>query len=98
MPSGTPSASEMVTDTRPARIDARAPQMTRERTSRPSSSAPKRCAALGPSRTALQLVSSGSCGATHGAASATRMKNATTPRPATAPFRLSSFFMRAGEG
>ena len=60
MPIGTPSASEMETDTTPARSDARVPQMTRESTSRPSSSAPKRYALPGAWRTALQLVATGS--------------------------------------
>jgi hypothetical protein len=60
MPIGTPSASEIDTDTTPARIEARVPQTMRERTSRPSSSAPNQCAALGPARTAVQLVASGS--------------------------------------
>src|ERR1051325_8761789 len=46
MPIGTPRPSEIETDTTPARIEARAPQMTRESTSRPSSSEPKRCARL----------------------------------------------------
>ena len=67
MPIGTPSASEIDTDTTPARIEARAPQMMRDSTSRPSSSAPNQCAALGAARTALQLVASGSYGAIHGA-------------------------------
>ncbi len=60
MPTGTPSESEMHTDTRPASNDARAPQTTRERTSRPISSVPKRKAALGALRIAPQLVASGS--------------------------------------
>src|SRR5258706_5546265 len=67
MPIGTPSAIEIDTDTSPARIEARAPQMMRDSTSRPSSSPPNRYAAFGARRTASQLVASGSCGASHGA-------------------------------
>ena len=85
MPIGTPSAMEIDTETRPARSEARVPQMTRESTSRPSSSPPKRYAALGARRTASQLVASGSCGAIQGANIAMTMKNATTPSPNIAP-------------
>jgi hypothetical protein len=87
MPIGTPRPSEIETDTTPARIEARAPQMTRESTSRPSSSEPKRCARLGAPRTSLQLVARGSCGAIHGAANAIRTKNATIASPKSAPTR-----------
>ena len=86
-PIGTPNDSEMHTDTSPASSDARAPQMTRASTSRPISSVPKRCAALGALRIALQLVCSGSYGATNGANSASRMKNTTTASPTIAPRR-----------
>src|SRR5689334_366010 len=84
---GTPIASEIATEMRPARSEARAPQMTRARTSRPISSVPNQCAAEGALRTALQLVASGSCGETHGAKSASATKNATTARPTIAPRR-----------
>jgi hypothetical protein len=77
----------MLTDTSPASSDARAPQMTRDATSRPISSVPKMYIALGALRTALQLACSGSCGAIHGANSASRMKNTTTANPTSAPRR-----------
>src|SRR6185295_9125373 len=93
MPIGTPSASEIVTDTTPASSDARVPQTTLERTSRPSSSAPNQLPALGAARTALQLVASGSYGASHGATSASRTKNATTARPKIALFLLNNFLI-----
>src|SRR5688572_27117020 len=67
MPIGTPSASEIDTDTTPARSEARAPQMMRDSTSRPSSSAPNQFAALGPARTALRLVAIGAEWAYQGA-------------------------------
>ena len=57
---GTPTESEMATETTPAISEARAPQMTRERTSRPISSVPNQCCAEGALRIALQLVASGS--------------------------------------
>ena len=59
-PIGTPTESEIDTDTTPARSDARAPQITRESTSRPISSVPNQCSADGALRIALQLVASGS--------------------------------------
>ncbi len=59
-PRGTPKASAMPTDTRPALSEARAPQMMRERTSRPTSSVPSQWAHDGALRTALQLVAIGS--------------------------------------
>ena len=61
----------MSTETTPASSDARAPQMTRDSTSRPISSVPNQCAADGALRIALQLVASGSYGATTGASNAT---------------------------
>ena len=46
-PIGTPSSSEIETETTPASSDARVPQTTRERTSRPMSSVPNQCVADG---------------------------------------------------
>ena len=51
-PSGTLSASAMVTGMTPASSDARAPQIRRDSTSRPTSSVPSRCAADGGFRIA----------------------------------------------
>ena len=71
-------------DTTPACIEMRAPQMTRDRLSRPRSSVPKGCAQLGGFRIVLQLVAFGSAGASHGAASATTTNASTTTVPTTA--------------
>ena len=43
-PIGTPSSSEIDTDTTPASSEARVPQITRDNTSRPISSVPNQCA------------------------------------------------------
>ena len=59
-PMGTPSAIEMHTETKPASSDARVPQITRARTSRPISSVPNQWTADGALRTALHDVCSGS--------------------------------------
>src|SRR3954454_3302444 len=82
--------SEISTDTTPATSDARAPQMTRDRTSRPISSVPNQCAALGALRMAVQLVATGSYGETTGASSARATKNTTTTNPIAAPRRRTS--------
>src|SRR5579862_1016616 len=90
MPTGTPSDTEMHTETRPASSEARAPQMTRDSTSRPISSVPNRWAAVGALRMAPQLVASGSCGAIQGAKHATRMNSAMNASPTMAPLRRRS--------
>ncbi len=56
---GTPSESEISTETTPALSEARAPKITRESTSRPISSVPSQCAQLGALRTAAQSVAIG---------------------------------------
>src|SRR5450755_26279 len=86
-PIGTPSDSEMHTETSPARSDARAPQMTRDATSRPISSVPNKWVAVGGLRTSLHDVWRGSCGAIVGASTAITTKNTTTPSPSMAPRR-----------
>src|SRR6478752_9240929 len=80
----------MATETTPASSEARAPQTTRDSTSRPISSVPNRCSALGALRMSLQLVCTGSKGAISGAASAMVTKTTTTASPKTAARRLSS--------
>src|SRR5438874_10834159 len=87
---GTPNASEIETDTTPARSDARVPKITRASTSRPISSVPNQCAADGALRTALQLVAIGSYGDRIPASTATAMKNTTTPSATMAPRRRAS--------
>src|SRR5271154_7318816 len=86
-PIGMPHASEIDTDTIPARSDALVPHTTRESTSRPISSVPNQCAALGALRIALQLVVNGSYGATSGASNASSTKKTTTPSATIAPCR-----------
>src|SRR4029450_4553981 len=68
----------------PACIEARAPQTTRERTSRPRSSVPNGCAHVGPLRIWAQLVWSGSLGAIPGAPKARIAKSSPTAAPARA--------------
>ena len=55
-------------------IETRVPKMMRDRMSRPSSSVPIQCAALGATRRAGKFCAIGSYGASHGAASATISK------------------------
>ena len=89
-PIGTPSSSEIETETTPASIEACVPQTTRENTSRPISSVPNQCSALGGLRIAPQLVAIGSCGASQPANSASTMKPMTTARPNIAARRRRS--------
>ena len=74
----------------PATSEARLPQITRESTSRPISSVPNQCVGVGAWRIALQLVAIGSCGAIHGAKTASTMNITTTAKPSTAPRRRSN--------
>ena len=59
-PTGTPTPAAISTDTTPASNDARAPNTTRDSTSRPFSSVPMRCCQDGALRMAPQLVAIGS--------------------------------------
>jgi hypothetical protein len=78
---GTPISKEMLTEMTPAIKEACVPQITRDKTSRPISSVPNQCAALGALRMALQLVAIGSCGEMKGANRANKMKPTTTAKP-----------------
>src|SRR6478672_7300639 len=71
----------MTTDTTPASSDARAPKITRDSTSRPISSVPNQCAALGALRIVAKLAATGSYGARTGAPSAITTNATTTTRP-----------------
>ena len=71
-PAGTPMPAAISTDTTPASRLARAPNTTRDSTSRPFSSVPIQCASDGALRIAVQLVAIGSYGAISGAKIATR--------------------------
>ena len=59
-PAGTPMPAAISTETTPASRLARAPKITRAATSRPFSSVPIQCSALGALRIAVQLVAIGS--------------------------------------
>ena len=83
-PSGTPRATAIRTDTTPARSDACAPQIMRERTSRPISSVPNGMRRGGGLRTADQSVSAGPGIGRSGARRATATKKTTMPPPSSA--------------
>ena len=98
MPIGTPSPTAIDTAITPADSDARAPQITRDSRSRPTSSVPNQCAADGALRTADQLVASGSYGATQGASSASSATSTSTTAPNTAVGRASSVRSASRQG
>ena len=83
-PAGTPIPAAISTETTPASRLARAPKITRAATSRPFSSVPIQCSALGALRMAVQLVAIGSYGEISGANVATSTKTTITTSPATA--------------
>src|SRR5205809_689987 len=85
-----PIDSEIRTETTPASSDARAPNITRDATSRPISSVPNQCSRLGGLRIAPQLVASGSYGATSGANNASATKRAMTASPNAAKRRRNN--------
>ncbi len=75
----------ITTDIQPAISEVRAPQIMRDKMSRPSSSVPNQYIADGALRTARKLALTGSNGAIHGASSATSTKKPSTmPRPSMA--------------
>ena len=82
----------ITTDIQPAISEVRAPQIMRDRMSRPSSSVPNQYIADGALRTARKLALTGSNGAIHGASSATSTKNPTTAAPMTALLLARNFF------
>src|SRR5262249_47789791 len=65
----------------PASRETRVPQTTRERTSRPTLSVPRRCARSGRASVLPRFWASGSYGATSGAARATATASSMTPAP-----------------
>ena len=75
------------TETTPASRLARAPKITREKTSRPFSSVPIQCSSDGALRIVVHDVAIGSYGAISGASAATPMNSTMTARPATATGR-----------
>ena len=72
----------MLTEMTPTESDTRLPQMTRERTSRPRSSVPRKCAPLGGRSESATFTLIGSYGATSGANAArkSQMKTSAPPR------------------
>ena len=82
----------IMTDIQPAISEVRAPQIMRDKMSRPSSSVPNQYIADGALRTARKLALTGSKGAIHGASSATRTKKPTTSAPITALLLPRNFF------
>ena len=69
-------ATAIATEMTPASSEARAPQIMREKMSRPSSSVPSQCAADGALRIAAKLVGDGSGIGSTGARSASSAKKA----------------------
>src|SRR3546814_10283479 len=80
----------MITEMTPAMSEARAPQIMREKTSRPISSVPMRCSRDGALRNADQLVADGSSIGSIGASSAITTTHATMAEPASALWLVSS--------
>src|SRR5215510_2835175 len=81
MPSRLPATTARTTETSPASSETRVPQMTRESTSRPTLSVPRRCTPFGRASVLPRFCASGSYGATSGAARATRIASSITAAP-----------------
>ena len=84
MPIGTATTIASTVAKKPAWIDARAPQISRESSSRPSSSVPSRCFDDECASSALKSVAPAPYGASSGAKIAVSTKTRTMTRPATA--------------
>src|SRR5260221_13422933 len=84
-----PSRSEHATTLLPTNKEIRAPQISRERMSRPSSSVPHQCCADGVCKRFGRSMCAGSCGAIQGAkiAENTKMETSTTPMAASGLWR-----------
>ena len=91
-PKGTPMATAIATEMTPASSDARAPQIMRERMSRPRSSVPSQYSVEGALRIADQLVALGSGIGSSGAKTASSVKKTMMMQPARAP--LFAFSLR----
>src|SRR5208283_4969761 len=79
-----PSRSDPATTLLPTKREIRAPQIRRERMSRPSSSVPHQCSAEGDCRRFGKSMCAGSCGAIQGAKIAEKAKMATSTTPTAA--------------
>src|SRR5271154_2924373 len=86
-----PSRSEHATTLLPTKREIRAPQIKRERMSRPSSSVPHQCCVVGDCRRFGRSMWAGSCGAIQGAkmAAKTKMDTSTTPTAAKGLWRAT---------
>src|SRR6266446_6103218 len=86
-----PSRSEHATTLLPTNKEIRAPQIRRERMSRPSSSVPHQCCAEGVCKRFGRSMCAGSCGAIHGAkmAEKTKIDTNTTPTAASGLWRAT---------
>src|SRR6202521_6005126 len=86
-----PSRSEHATTLLPTNKEIRAPQMRRERMSRPSSSVPHQCCTEGVCKRFGRSMCAGSCGAIQGAkiAEKTKMDTSTTPTAANGLWRAT---------
>src|ERR1700676_3492580 len=84
-----PSRSEHAPTLLPTNKEIRAPQIRRERMSRPSSSVPHQCCAEGVCNRFGRSMCAGSCGAIQGAkiAEKTKMDTNTTPTAASGLWR-----------
>src|SRR5271166_1890847 len=84
-----PSRSEQATTLLPTNSEMRAPQIRRERMSRPSSSVPHQCCNEGDCRRFGKSMCAGSCGEIQGAkiAANTKMPTSTTPTAASGLWR-----------
>src|SRR6266851_7351298 len=86
-----PSRSEHETTLLPTKSEILAPQIRRERMSRPISSVPHQCCADGDCRRFGRSMCAGSCGAIQGAkiAAKTKMDTSTTPMAANGLWRAT---------
>jgi hypothetical protein len=74
-PSTTPQATEIATTSAPIMSEYRAPKITRENTSRPSSSVPNQCAARGLCSRSTIRSAVGSYGVSQGAKAADKRRS-----------------------
>src|ERR1700682_6447025 len=95
----SPSKSEHATTLLPTNKEIRAPQMRRERMSRPSSSVPHQCCVEGACKRFGRSMCAGSCGAIQGAkiAEKTKMDTNTTPTAANGLWRATRGSEMGGE-
>ena len=78
------TASAIATESPPTRSATRVPKISRERMSRPNSSAPRMNLPPGRARFSIRLCLAGSAGASHGAPAAATTSSATTTSPTIA--------------